>query len=71
MEIVYILAILAAFMLGAHVRRPFFYAKKKAGKPEAPELTAEQKKAALRAQTQLENLLNAGNPNYKQQHLED
>lgn len=70
MEIVYIIAVLAAFMLGAYVRKPFsFVEKPEEEKPE--ELSEEEKKAQWWAQAQRENMLNAGNPGYKQKRLED
>ncbi len=72
MEVIYIIAILVAFVLGATVRKPFSFTKTpEEKKPEEPELTEEEKKAKWWAQAQLDNIINAGNPGYKQKRLED
>ena len=71
MEIVFIIAILLAFILGAYIRQPFSFDKEEIEKKEITEPTEKEIRAAKRAVTQFENMMNAGNPNYKQQPLED
>jgi hypothetical protein len=48
-----------------------YFAKEQEDKKPEPELTEEEKKAKWWAQAQRDNLMNAGNPGYKQKRLED
>lgn len=65
MEFVCAIGMLMAFLLGAWVRKPFTFYKKKEGKPQEPEHLSN------RMRIQHENLLNYGLSGYRQREIED
>lgn len=66
MEFLYIVAVLAAFVLGAWVRQPFTRREKEKKETKHTHTTVQD-----RLEVQKQNLLGFGIPGYKQKGLDD
>lgn len=67
MTILYLLAVFAAFVLGAWVREPFALRKKEEKKEAARAAQLQQGRMDI----QMQNLLGYGVPGYRQKELDD